>query len=172
MLGTIKAVLNKLGVFKKTFSFVRTIKMAAQPALTTSEEYFKEAGVISMNGNFMDQFLSLDVPAMREAKLIVRKLEVDLQDNAIIDELGGEKMAVISVSQFRTFLATNRKTKSSISKWLTFLSGRFLFYLKVRRNLWAVHVHWNDTNRGWDVDASSLRWRDKGCQVISLNSLF
>ena len=156
-----EAIVNKLGgedgaeaflrgelevVRKKTLTVVRKVNVAAQPPVTTSEEWFKEAGVGLMGDNFKAQFLDLEVPATEEAEFTVRKLEQASVDDPIIKELGGKEKAEILPSQFRAFLATNRESP----EW-------FIFYLKGKDgNLWAVDARWRDFSRDWRVRAGSL----------------
>ena len=139
-------------------TFLRTVRIAAQPAVTTSEKYFKEAGVVVMWDNFKAQFLGLEVPATEEAELVVRKLEQDSPDAPILTELGDK--AETSVSQFKAFLAANRKS----TEW-------FIFYLRGKDgNLCAVYASWDAGDDGWGVNAGSVdspgRWR-VGNQVLS-----
>lgn len=145
-------------VVKSIFTPLRTVKVAAQPATTTSKEYFKEAGVVVRGSNFDAQFLGLEVPATEEAELAVRKLEKDSLDKPILDELGDK--AEILVSQFKTFLNANRGSQ----EW-------FLFYLKGKNGkLWAVYAHWRVFDGGWLVYASSVADPDEwnaGGRVVS-----
>ena len=130
-------------VVMKLLTIVRRVSIAAQPTITTSEEYFKEAGVVWMDENFKAQFLGLEVAAIGETELTIRKLEVASVDDPIIAELGGKEKAEISVSQFRAFLAANRDS-----------SERFIFYLKGKDgNLWAVRARWRRVRRCWGVGA-------------------
>ena len=145
-------------VVKSILTFLRAVVIPAQPAVTTSKEYFEEAGVRSMGSNFESQFLGLEVGATEDAELAVRKLEEASLDAPILAELGDK--AEISVSQFRAFLAENRESQ----EW-------FIFYLKGRDGeLWAVDADWLVVCGGWGVDADSVsdpdRW-DRGRQVVS-----
>lgn len=147
-------------VFDTILAFVRTVRIAAQPAITTSEEYFKEAGIYSMGGNFKNfkaQFLGLEVQATDEAELAVHRLEQDSLDKPIMAELGDR--AEISVSQFCAFLAANRES----TEW-------FIFYLKGENGKsWAVGAGWY-SGGGWSVDADSVTDPDgwgRGSQVVS-----
>ncbi|TSC90700.1 MAG: hypothetical protein G01um10142_295 [Parcubacteria group bacterium Gr01-1014_2] len=143
-------------VFETILTFLRAVRMPAQPAVTTSEEYFNEAGVVWMGGNFNAQLLGLEVVATEDAELAIRKLEEASLDAPILAELGDK--AEISVSQFRAFLAENRESR----EW-------FIFYLKGKDgNLWAVRASWLDD--GWYVHANSVEhpyeW-DRGHRVLS-----
>lgn len=146
-------------IVKSILTLLRTVQIAAQPAITTSEEYFKEAGVVWMGENFKTQFLGLEVPATEDVELAVRRLEEASLDAPILAELGDK--AEISVSQFRAFLMENRGS----SEW-------FIFYLTGRDGkLWAVGVHWYIGHGGWDVSACSMTdpygWPPQGYQVVS-----
>lgn len=148
-------------VIKLILAHLRTFRVIAQPAITTSEEYFKEAGVNWMGDNFKAQFLGLEISATDEDELAVHNLEEASLDAPILAELGAK--AEISVSQFRAFLAANRES----SEW-------FIFYLRGRDgNLWAVHAAWNSDNRCWSVGADSVgrpgRWA-VGDRVCSRDS--
>lgn len=141
-------------------TLLRTVRISAQPATTTSEGYFKEAGVGWMGGNFKAQFLGLEVPATNEVELAVRKLEEASLDAPILNELGDK--AEISVSQFREFLSQNRSS-----------SGWFIFHLNLKGKdgkPWAVDAGWSVDYRGWGVGAFSatfpFRWC-RGDQVVS-----
>ena len=145
-------------VFESILTLVRTVRIAAQPAVTTSKEYFEEAGVKSTGSNFESQFYGLEVAATDEAELAVRKLEKNSLDAPILAELGDK--AETSVSQFRAFLATNRESK----EW-------FIFYLRGKDgNSWAVFARWFADHGGWRVGAFSVDnpgvW-DAGGQVLS-----
>jgi len=147
-------------VFETILTLIRTVVVFSKPAVTTSKEYFKEAGVRWMGKNFETQFLGLEVEATEEVELAVRKLEQASLDAPILAELGGK--AELTVSQFQTFLAANRGS----SEW-------FVFYLKGKDgNLWAVDALWSADDVGWSVNANSVgsprRW-DADRQVVSRN---
>jgi len=147
-------------VEKKLLTHICTLHIPAQPASTTSKEYFEEAGVRYFWSNFESQFFGLEVEATGPIELAISKLNKDSFDGPVLTELGD--MAEISVSQFREFLATNRKSP----EW-------FIFYLRGRDgNLWAVIADWYSDNDGWDVRAGSVedpsRWR-AGDHVVSRN---
>ena len=147
-------------VVDSILTFLRAVRIAAQPAAKTSKEYFSEAGVRWMGDNFKAQFMGLEVAAVGKAELAVRKLEQDSLDAPILAELGDK--AEISVSQFRAFLAENRESP----EW-------FIFYLRGKDgNLWAVRAHWSAAYGGWFVDAASVecpaRWY-AGSQILSRN---
>ncbi|MBI2086978.1 MAG: hypothetical protein HYT69_02300 [Candidatus Zambryskibacteria bacterium] len=93
-------------VFETILTLLRTVKVAAEPAVTTSKEYFAEAGVKLTGSNFENQFYSLEVTATEEVELAVCKLEEASLDAPIMAELGDK--AETSASQFRAFLAANR----------------------------------------------------------------
>jgi len=147
-------------VFETILTLLRTVRIAAQPAVTTSEDYFKEAGVVVMWDNFKAQFLGLEVPATDEVELAVRKLEEGSLDAPILAELG--EKAETSVSQFKAFLAENRKSQ----EW-------FIFYLRGKDgNLWAVYAYWYSDYGGWHVNADEVTNPDRwfaGHQVVSRN---
>jgi hypothetical protein len=133
-------------VFETILTVVREVALGVQSAVTTSAEYFKDAGVVWTNNNFDNQFVGLKVPAAPSTDFIVRKLEQNSLDAPIIAELGGEKNAEISVSHFKDFLQKNRKS----TEW-------FIFYLNGKdRNLWAVDVYWLSDDGGWNVNANSV----------------
>ena len=126
-------------IFESILTLLRTMRVAAQPAATTSKEYFAEAGVVSVGSNFEGQFYGLEVPATEEVELAVRKLEEASLDAPIMAELGDKTET--GVSQFRAFLAANRKS----SEW-------FIFYLRGKDgNLWAVNAYWHTDYGGWHV---------------------
>ncbi|MBI2003520.1 MAG: hypothetical protein HYS78_00860 [Parcubacteria group bacterium] len=130
-------------VFDTILTFLRAVRVAAQPAVTTSEEYFKEAGVVWANDTFQAEFYDLELPATEEIELAVRKLEETSLDAPILAELRDK--AEISVSQFRAFLAANRES----SEW-------FIFYLSGRNGKRAVNADWGVGDGGWNVLASSV----------------
>lgn len=147
-------------VFDTILTLLRIVRIAAQPAVTTSKEYFEEAGVRLFGSNFESQFLGLGIGATDETELAVRKLEKSSLDAPILTELGDK--AEISVSQFKAFLAENRKS----SEW-------FIFYLRGKDgNLWAVRAYWSTDRDGWYVNAFSVDgpsgW-SAGSQVVSRN---
>jgi len=140
-------------------TFVREVNITAQPAITTSEDYFKEAGIGWMGGNFKAQLLGLEVAAIGETDLLTLwELKVASVDDAIIAELGDK--AEVSVSQFTAFLAANRENP----RW-------FIAYILGRNgNPWAVLAHGLDQLRFWRVEAysvdSPIEW-NAGHHVIS-----
>lgn len=155
--GTVKFVVSSVENF---LTLLRTVRIPAQPAVTTSKEYFKEAGVVITGSNFENQFYGLEVTATEEAKLAVRRLERDSPSVPILTELGDK--AETNVSQFRAFLAENRKS----TEW-------FIFYLRGKDgSLWAVGARWDVGGGGWRVSAGSVggptRWRAGG-RVVSRN---
>ena len=171
--GQTEACINRLGgwdnflrfiggegrvVFESILTLVRTVPVAAQPAVTTSKEYFEEAGVRTMGSNFGSQFIGLEVAAVDRAELAVRRLEEASPDATIRAEL--DDKAETSVSQFKAFLAANRGSP----EW-------FLFYLRGKDgNLWAVGADWDAEYCDWDVDADSVEYPREwlaGHQVLS-----
>lgn len=145
-------------VVDSILTFLRTVKLAAQPAMITSKEYFEEAGVKVTGTNFETQFYGLEVAETPEAELAVSKLEQDSLDASILAKLGDK--AETLVSQFKAFLSANRESK----EW-------FIFYLRGKDgNLSAVDARWFADGGGWDVDAHSVafpsRW-SAGRQVLS-----
>lgn len=130
-------------VVKSILTFLRTVRVSAQPAVTTSEEYFEEAGVVWANDIFQAEFYGLDLPATKEIELAVRKLEEASLDASILAELGDK--AEISVSQLCAFLSENRES----SEW-------FIFYLNGRNGVWAVRAFWFVGSGGWFVFARSV----------------
>ena len=147
-------------VFETILTLLRTVRVAAQPAVVTSEDYFKEAGVAVMWDNFKAQFLGLEVPAIDEVELAVRKLEEGSLDAPILTELG--EKAETSVSQFKAFLAVNCKSQ----EW-------FIFYLRGKDGkLWAVSAYWYADYGGWYVYANRVDYPGRwiaGNQVVSRN---
>ena len=147
-------------VVSSILTLLRTARIVAQPAVTTSKKYFEEAGVKLVGSNFEAQFYDLEVPATGEAELAVRKLEQNSLDAPILTELG--EKAEISVSQFRAFLLANHGS-----------SEVFIAYLRGNDgNLWAVRASWYAGYGGWSVFANSVarpfRWF-AGHQVLSRN---
>ena len=149
-------------VAESILTIIRTVKVAAQPALTTSEEYFNQAGVVWMGKNFRAQFLGLEVPAVDEAELTVWKLEQPSLDDSIIAELGGKDKAEISVSQFCAFLGDRGDRESP---------ERFIFYLKGKDgNLLTVRAYWIVGRVGCRAGAYSINSQGGWCegdQVLS-----
>lgn len=144
-------------VLKSIFTLLRTVEVAAQLAVTTSEEYFNEAGVVWANQIFNAEFYGLEVPATGETELAVRKLEEMSLDASILAELGDK--VEISVSQFKAFIAANRKSP----EW-------FIFYLSGRNGKRAVLALWDVVRGGWCVSASSVTCPDgwiQGDRVVS-----
>ena len=157
--GQSEACINRLGgwdnflrfiggqgqvVFETILTLLRTVRVVAQPAGTTSKEYFEKAGVKWAGSNFEDYFYGLEFPASEDTELVVRKLEQESLDSPIFAELGDK--AEISISQFHAFLTANHASP----EW-------FIFYLKGKDgNLWAVYAFLDSFIRGWRVDASSV----------------
>lgn len=171
--GQVEAVINNMGgfenwkrfagghgkvVFETILTLLRTLKIAAQAATTTSNEYFMEAGVVLTGTNFETQFYSLEIEAVAEGELAVRKLMQDSLDALILAELGDK--AEILVAQFHSFLAANRGSE----EW-------FIFYLRGKDgNIWAVRAYWHAGCGGWSVGARSVDDTDRwyaGDQVLS-----
>lgn len=170
--GQVEAVINRMGSFETWLRFAggagrivfgllthfRDWIAPAQPALTTSEEYFKEAGVVWMGDNFRTQFLGLEVGPAEAATLAVNRLEQNSLDTPILAELRDHAETV--VSQFREFLSAHRES----SEW-------FVFYLHGKDgNLWAVSARWRVGFGGWFVVANPVtipsEW-NAGRQVVS-----
>ena len=145
-------------VFETILTLLRTWTCPAQPAVTTSKEYFEGAGVKWMGKNFEAQFLGLEVLETSKVELAVRKLDQNSLDAPILTELGDK--AETSPSQFRTFLAANRES----TEW-------FIFYLRGKDgNLWAVDANWFVDDAGWNVSAGSVGNRNPwsaGGRVLS-----
>jgi aspartyl-tRNA(Asn)/glutamyl-tRNA(Gln) amidotransferase subunit C len=123
---------------------VDIVKVAAQPLIVTSEQYFNEAGIVDMSESFQAQFLGLKIKATPKTKLYIRKLTSPILDVSLRAKLGGK--AAISVSQFRAFLFP----KKGGLEW-------FLFYLQGKnRNLWVVYAYWRCfiDGYGWTVSAN------------------
>ena len=174
-MGQTEAVINRMGgfenwlrfaggqgkiVFDTILAFLRTQLITSFVAVTTSEEYFSDAGVKSMGENFKAQFLGLEVGSTDEVELAVCRLERNSLDAPILTELGDK--AEINVSQFKAFLAGNRGS----SEW-------FVFYLRGKDgSLWAVGARWYGDLDGWLVEAFSVGDRspwNAGSQVVSRN---
>gem|GEM_PF-1623539 len=141
-------------------TLLRTVEIPAQPKLTTSGDYFEEAGMKWMGDNFQAQFFGLEVSATEPSNIKVSKLEKDSLDVEILANLGDE--AEISIQEFKTFLATNRES-----------SGVFIFYLRGNDgNLWAVRAGWSVISQSWSVGASPAtdtgRW-DADHRLVSRN---
>lgn len=135
-------------VFETILTPLRTVRIPAQPAITTSEEYLKEARVTWMGNNFEIQFLGLEVAEVPEMDLAVHKLMTGSLDLLVLAELGSK--AETAVSQFYAFLAANRGS----SEW-------FICYLKGKDgNLWAVYAGWDTGHGGWGVEAYSVERPD------------
>lgn len=145
-------------VIKRILTFLHAVQISAQPAITTSEEYFKEAGVVWMIDDFRAQFLGLEVPTTREIRLAIHRLEKDSLDKSILDELGNK--AEISVSQFIEFLNAHHGSE----EW-------FIFYLKGKNgDLWAIRALWHQGDGDWRVHVRSVANRGgwgAGYQVLS-----
>ena len=115
----------------KILNLLRTMPVPIQTAITT-EEYLREAGVVSMGSNFRTQFLGLEIGEL--AELAVHELIEASLDAPILAELGDK--AEISISQFRVFLSANRKSR----EWFVFASsvdypnGWYADYQVVSRN--------------------------------------
>ena len=120
---------------------LRIMRIPAQPAVITYEEYFKEAGVVWMGSKFKAQFLNLAEFGVEATDLVVRKLVEASLDALVLVELGDK--AETFVSQFREFLSLNKRSP----EW-------FVFYLRGRdEDLWTVRADWRDGDGGWFVYA-------------------
>lgn len=145
---------------KKTV--LKRVRVVPAPILTkvTNLEYFQEAGVVWMGEQFQALFLGLEIGNTDPVELVVHELPEKMLDKEILAELGDK--AELTVSQFKAFLAGNRKSK----EW-------FILYLRGKDgNLWAVGASWGAYGDGWGVDANSidnpLEW-SAGSQVVSRN---
>ena len=151
-------------IWTPILAFSRAMLIPAQPALITSRQYFRKAGLeTSMMGpNFKAQFLDLEVPPAKKEELVIRKLmdaSLDISILAEIENLGEE--AIISVSQFRVFLARNQNSRK-----------QFLFYLRGKNGeVWSVEANWRGFISGWDVYPDSVnqhrRKHSGGHQVVT-----
>ena len=137
---------------KTLLKHVRTVPVPVQTTVT-DEEYFQEAGVVSMGFNFKAQFLGLEIGTTELVELTIHELTESSLDAPILAELGDK--AELTVFQFKTFLAANRKSQ----EW-------FVLYLKGKDgNLWAVCASWSADSDGWNVYASSVDVPDRGDAV-------
>ncbi len=148
-------------VMRKILTFVHKVRIDAQPSVTTSRSYFKEAGVSWMSPSFRAQFLGLEILSTEEVELSVHKLEVKSVHSSIIEELGGKEKAEISVSQFKAFLADNRES-----------SGWFIAYLRDGDGkLWAVNAYRSVFAYGWSIEACLVdgphKWDPHNRYVLS-----
>lgn len=141
---------------------VRMFEIVSTPKIT-SREYFNQAVVRWMGGNFKVQFFDLPIPALGGTKLAIRKLKKNSKDGPILKELG--EKAKISISQFHAFLSANFESKEC-----------FIFYMEGNDgNLWPVRANWNFDDGGWNVNANPVTnpnpW-NAGNQVVSKIFLF
>jgi len=174
-LGQVEAVWNKLGgedgvnrfladkvkiIVQSILTLLRMETISTQPAVTTSEKYFQDAGVKWANDTFKNQFLGIKVEGVEEVTLSIHKLDEASLDAPILTELGDK--AETPISTFREFLRENHKSQ----EW-------FIFYLRGKdENLWAVSAYWRAERDGWFVHAHSvadLRGWDASRQVVSCN---
>ncbi len=131
------------GVVIPLLTFVRKVRIDAQPSVTTSENYFWEARISLMDYSFRIHFLRLEIPSTEEVELSVYRLEVTSVDGSIIEELGGKEKAEISVSQLKAFLADNHESL-----------GWFVAYLRDGDGeLWAVNAYRSVFGYGWSIEA-------------------
>lgn len=117
--------------------------LPAQPALTTSEEYWRTAGVVWMEESFKNQFLDLEVPRVSGATFAFRSLAKPTLSALIVDELKGK--APTSVSQVRAFMRANRHR---MGHFLTFAVGK-------DGNLRALDFSWSNAEgrNGFSIGA-------------------
>ena len=121
----------------QVLSFVRDFSASAQPTVTTSLKFWEDCGVRWMEKCFENQFLNLEVPAIKSALISIKKIEQDLLDTQILLELGNH--AEISVSHYREFLS--RTTRSTNQVFIAYLRG-------VSGNLCSVSAHRERGQRG------------------------
>jgi len=137
---------------------IRDFSASAHPATNTSKKFWEDHAVESMNSDFEDQFLELEVEAVGAVTLSISKLEKNSLDAPILAELG--EKAVTSVLHFAELLNYHRGSSETFSVYLRGLDGE----------LWAVRALLFTDRNGWSVGArpvrNSLGWR-VGPQLVS-----
>ena len=195
--GQTKALVSKMGGVEVAVAFLRgeyqltPIGKAIEPLLTTagsvpilattekftaSENFvvniMEDAKVkISYLGeNFVSWFLGKIEEPFAGSELRYQTLTLNSRDLPIIEELGGEEKAEVSLTEIFTLMEAQGKGEGC-----TLLNNgqANIFYVRGMNNvLCDVCVYWDD--RGWGVNAGPIDdrryWRDSS-QVFSRNSV-
>ena len=134
---------NSMRLLKSVLTFLCTVKVAAQPTVTTSEEYFKKAGAKYIGDKFGEEFFGLTVDAVEETELAVHKLEEESPSCQILAEL--RRRSKISVSQFHALLSARGE-----SGFICHLEG------KSGKLLTVAAAHWGNNPDPWDIQAMEI----------------
>lgn len=117
-MGQVEACINRIGGMDAFLKFIggkgvivftilhvlnKFFKVEAQPAVTTSKEYFEKCGPVRyMDDDFQTQFIGLEVPETPEVYVTTYELKQLADAEPIFAELGS--FAGIAISQFGALL--------------------------------------------------------------------
>lgn len=189
-LGTIEAVVNKLGGMEGVQKFLRgelMVSEVANPLLeflgvvtvpATTERFsvrdriaaIRQSGrKIYMGSNLEEWFLNCTVEPVGETEIRYHKLLMDEVDGPIIAELGGKARAKTTLGE--VFALMGQQLNGENGVLLTNGYANIFYIRDVAGVLRVVGVDWRGV--GWDLDAGSVdypyRW-DEGSRVLSRNS--
>ena len=124
----------------------------------TTEQYWWEAGVVSMGHNFRAQFLGREVAPV-DVKLTRARLGCDMTGQEVVAHLGGKEKAETPIHAIWEFMSRNRRSAG----WFLVIARGADGELKVVNFLWVCDED------GWDVGSYPVSPREGGptCTVLS-----
>ncbi len=157
-MGQIEACINRIGGMDDFLKFIggqgvivftilrlldKFFEVEAQPAVTTSKEYFEKCGPIRrMSEDFQAQFLGLEVPDTPEVYVTTYELKLLADAEPIFAELEG--FAGISISQFGALLG-----KMKGKTFVTHVQGN-------NGKKWEAVALWDEHKRDWQLHAEEI----------------
>lgn len=156
-MGQVEACINRIGGMDDFLKFIggkgvivltilrvldEYFKVEAQPAVTTSKEYFERFGPIKMSEDFLAQFIGLEVPETPEVYVTTHELRVMADAEPIFAELGC--FAGIAISQFGALLETMKR-----EGFVTHVKGK-------DGNMWEVQAGWNEEKQYRYIHAEKI----------------
>lgn len=179
-LGTIEAIVNKLGGMEGVGRFLRgglvvkaaeLLREVARAAVGgaarfVARDHLTAANIGWMSDDFKRYFLNVVEEKVEGVTLTVHRLKKASLGAPILSELGD--CAEISLAHF--FELMKRQSKGEAGPLLVNGWANIAYIRGNDGNLWAVDAYWNDTDRDWDVYVYSVEdpheWGD-GRQVLS-----
>lgn len=126
------------------FKLIKTVRLGIQPALITTEAYFKEVGVIWLGPNFRKQFLGLEIPALGPSELEVHELRRPVRSTEVEGEVSELSANKPEVSQLRGLIPQSRKYPETSFTRLMGNDGNF----------WDVYFRYDTGPSGWYMGAN------------------
>ena len=149
---------------------ITTVSVSSVSKFTMNKETQEAANIGWMGSNFQEFFFGKTEENISEAKVAAYKLEKASLDPAILEELGGEAKAEMSLAHFVSLIQQQSQGQEG-----TLLVNGYanVAYIRDNGKLWAVCCYWYSGRRCWDVGAllgtDPRRWH-AGYQILSCDS--